>query len=194
MSEIKCDIYIIGVGGQGIGLLSEAILRAADAAGHQVRGVDTHGLAQRGGTVVSYVRVGNNTHSPLVQPGKADLVVALERHEALRGMNSHLRDGGKLVFYDCEIQPLPVRLKKSPGVKTEQIMKDSAKRAIKVLRVFDEKIPDPKMQNISVLGAISKNNLLSEVTREHFEKALSDLLDGDLLTKNLEYFRQCATK
>jgi indolepyruvate ferredoxin oxidoreductase beta subunit len=80
------NIYLSGVGGQGIGLLSEIILRAADHAGHAAKAVDTHGLAQRGGIVVSQIRLGASAHSPLIPAGQADLAIGLERHEALRAM------------------------------------------------------------------------------------------------------------
>ena len=56
------NIYLIGVGGQGIGLLSEILLRAADHAGYEVKGVDTHGLAQRGGIVVSHLKFGEKVY------------------------------------------------------------------------------------------------------------------------------------
>jgi len=61
---------MIGVGGQGIGLLSEVLLRAVDYAGLRVKAVDTHGLAQRGGVVVSNLRMGDNVFSPLIPGGR----------------------------------------------------------------------------------------------------------------------------
>ena len=88
------NIYLTGVGGQGIGLISEVILRAADHGGHPVKSVDTHGLAQRGGIVVSQIRIGENVFSPLVPAGQADLVISLERHEALRAAGTVLKDKG----------------------------------------------------------------------------------------------------
>src|SRR5210317_1232203 len=104
------NIYLCGVGGQGIGLLSEILLRGADHAGLQAKAVDTHGLAQRGGTVVSQLRLGETIHSPMIPGRKADLVVALERHEAMRGMDTALRDDGCLIYYNTVLQPLGVRL------------------------------------------------------------------------------------
>ena len=71
------NIYLTGVGGQGIGLISEIILRAADHAGHAVKSVDTHGLAQRGGIVVSQIRMGDGVFSPLISEGTADIAIAL---------------------------------------------------------------------------------------------------------------------
>ena len=72
------NVYLTGVGGQGIGLISEAVLRAADHAGHRVKSVDTHGLAQRGGIVVSQIRMGDSVYSPLIPEGQADLAISLE--------------------------------------------------------------------------------------------------------------------
>jgi len=90
------NIHLAGVGGQGIGLLNEILLRAADHAGYNAIGVDTHGLAQRGGIVVSEIRLGETVHSPLIGNGQADLVVALERHEALRAALQFLKVGMQL--------------------------------------------------------------------------------------------------
>ena len=84
----RFDIYMSGVGGQGIGLLSEVVIRAADHAGLPVCGVDTHGLAQRGGMVESFVRIGGEVTTPLVRRGAASLVMALERTEAMRALEA----------------------------------------------------------------------------------------------------------
>lgn len=105
MKKDRLNIYMIGVGGQGIGLLSETLIRAADYAGLKVRGVDTHGLAQRGGTVQSHLRIGEGIYSSLIQKGRADIVIGLERNEALRGMETYLKEGGTLIYYDTSWQP-----------------------------------------------------------------------------------------
>ena len=91
------NIYISGVGGQGIGLLSQALLRGIDHAGIRAIAVDTHGLAQRGGVVVSRIRCGTGTHSPLIRAGHADLVLGMGIHEAMRGLVSALKPTGTLV-------------------------------------------------------------------------------------------------
>ena len=90
------NIYLTGVGGQGIGLISEVLMRAADHAGLNVMAVDTHGLAQRGGVVVSQIKTGEELHSPLSFQGEADLVVSLERNEALRAAITALKEGSIL--------------------------------------------------------------------------------------------------
>lgn len=191
--NLTCDIFLIGVGGQGIGLLAETILRAADAAGMPVRGVDTHGLAQRGGIVTSHVRIGSTAHSPLIRPGAAHVVVALERHEALRGMNSHLRDGGTLVYYDCELQPLPVRLGKSPRLDPEILTREAQKRSIKVIRAKLDDLPDPRMQNIAVIAALISHRVLPGIEKPQVEAALQDLMQGPVLEANLSLLRRLIT-
>jgi indolepyruvate ferredoxin oxidoreductase, beta subunit len=190
MNKGKSDIYVIGVGGQGVGLLSETLVRAADHAGLTVKGVDTHGLAQRGGMVVSHVRIGAGARSPLVMAGQAEMVVALERHEALRGMNLYLKDGGTLVYYDTAWQPLNVRLKKDRVADPAIIAGECKARAIREVRVFQAGLEDPRMQNVAVLAEICRLDLVPGVNAGHVEAALDDLLAGPVLAKNLVLFRQ----
>jgi indolepyruvate ferredoxin oxidoreductase beta subunit len=184
------NIYIIGVGGQGIGLLSEAMLRAADHAGHMVKAVDTHGLAQRGGVVVSNLRLGEAVFSPLIPKGRADLLVSLERHEALRGLNTALKDRGTLVYYNTVWQPLGVRLRQDAEVDEETIDRICEARSIRVFKTAHSELPDVRMQNMVVLGAIAKNRLVPDVTAGHYRRALEDLLQGDLLQQNLKVFEE----
>ncbi len=80
------NIYLCGVGGQGIGLLSEILLRGADHAGLQAKAVDTHGLAQRGGVVESAIVFGN-ARSSIISDGEADVLVGFEPLETLRAIN-----------------------------------------------------------------------------------------------------------
>lgn len=182
------NIYLIGVGGQGIGLLSETLLRAADHAGLGIKAVDTHGLAQRGGVVVSNIRIGDRSFSPIIPEGAADLVVALERHEALRGINTALRNGGTLVYYDTVWQPLGVRLKQSPEVDGETLRRSCEARGIRVVRVVAPGLKDARMQNMAVLGAIHVHGLVPGISRENYREAIGDLLEGDILRQNLETF------
>jgi len=182
------DIVLIGVGGQGIGLLSEVILRAADHAGFPVRGVDTHGLAQRGGTVNSHVRIGGHAHSPLVREGRADVVIALERTEALRAMNQFLRDEGVLVYYNTSLQPVGVRMGVDENVDEATVSKECKGRRIQEWTAFREDLPDARMQNVVLLGIIAREGILPGILAEHYRKALADLLSGATLGKNRELF------
>ena len=188
---ISFNIYIIGAGGQGTGLISEIILRAADHAGYDVKGVDTHGLAQRGGIVVSQVRIGVGNYSPLIPSGEADLVVALERHEALRGMNTALKDGGTLIFYNTVWQPLAVRLGQEKEVGAEIISEQCRTRNITEIKVEDHTLPDVRMQNIALLAEIDKKQLIPSVMTDHYKEAMNDLMTGDMLKKNMQLFDKC---
>jgi indolepyruvate ferredoxin oxidoreductase beta subunit len=182
------NIYLCGVGGQGIGLLSEILLRGADYAGFQAKAVDTHGLAQRGGIVVSHLRLGTTIHSPMVSAREADLVVALERHEALRGAETALKDGGTLIYYNTVLQPLGVRLGKEKEVSETLLIESCTARNITVHKVESANLKDPRMQNIAVLAHIHKHNLVPLVEKGHFLQAMDDLMTGSMLERNLELF------
>ena len=179
------NIYMTGVGGQGIGLLSELLARAAAHAGLAVKGCDTHGLAQRGGIVSSHLRLGEGAHSPLVEAGKADLVVALERCEALRALKTMLAPSGVLLWYDASWQPLDVRLGKEADVATEEVFAEAAARGVSARRVFREELEDPRQQNMALVADIAGAGLIPGIGPEHYRAALADLLDGEALSKNI---------
>jgi indolepyruvate ferredoxin oxidoreductase beta subunit len=182
------NIYLTGVGGQGIGLLSEVVMRAADHAGLDVKGVDTHGLAQRGGVVVSQIRAGRNVYSPLIQAGEADLVVALERHEALRVLTGYLRDGGVLIYYNAVWQPLEVRLGEAEEVPERVITEECERRGVREIRVFREDLKEARMQNMVLLAHMDREGLIPQVKTEHYRKAMEDLMAGAMLEKNMALF------
>lgn len=184
------NAYLIGVGGQGIGMLSEIMIRAADYAGHKVKAVDTHGLAQRGGTVISHLRLGDRVHAPVIPDGEAHLVVALERNEALRGLDTAARNGGDLVYYDTVWQPLGVRLGRDAPLDEEQLAKQCRNRRIRCHRVYDPNLADKRMQNIVVLAEIGCLGLIPDVTHAHFRSAMEDLLAGSLLEKNMALYNE----
>ena len=182
------SIYLTGVGGQGIGLISEIILRAADHAGLPVKSVDTHGLAQRGGIVVSQIRMGDNVFSPLIPCGQADLVISLERHEALRAAGTMLKDHGCLIYYNTVWQPLPVRLNQAEEV-TENDIRDLCRgRNIQFISVFQTDLPDIRMQNIAVLSEIHRHGLIPGIGRKHYQAAMADLMSGAMLEENRKLF------
>ncbi len=184
------NIYLSGVGGQGIGLISEVILRAADHAGLQVLGVDTHGLAQRGGIVSSHIRIGEDIHSPLVSKHQADLVISLERHEALRSAAEYLLPKGTLIYYNTSWQPLPVRLKKAAEISEKQIEDFCSKGSFPLFVVHYADLPDPRMQNMALLAAICKNKLVATIEAEHYQAAMTDLMSGSMLSANLDLFKR----
>jgi indolepyruvate ferredoxin oxidoreductase beta subunit len=184
------NIYMSGVGGQGIGLLSEVLLRAADHAGYAVKAVDTHGLAQRGGIVVSQLRIGSTIFTPLIPEQEADLVVSLERHEALRALNLMARENSTLVYYDTIWQPLDVRLGQAAETDNAGIEECCRRRNIRLIRVFIPDLPDTHMQNIAVLAGVDKNSLIQGIETPHYLQAMEDLMAGGMLEKNLALFKQ----
>ncbi|MDZ7793856.1 MAG: 2-oxoacid:acceptor oxidoreductase family protein [Spirochaetia bacterium] len=186
MSE-QINIYLCGVGGQGIGLLSEAVLRAYDHAGCQVRGVDTHGLAQRGGIVRSHIRVGEGVFSPLNEPGRVDIVLALERTEALRGARDYLRPGGLLVYYDAYWQALPIRLGEAEDVTGSDIELLAGRQKLRVERVYRSDLADPRTQNMALLSHAVSGGYLPGLKAPHVKAALQDLLPEKLYEKNVVF-------
>ncbi|MBU1081508.1 MAG: 2-oxoacid:acceptor oxidoreductase family protein, partial [Spirochaetes bacterium] len=172
------DIYVAGVGGQGIGLLSEALIRAVDYAGYVVKGCDTHGLAQRGGSVSSHIRIGAEAHSPLVSEGRADLVVALERHEAVSAGRAYLREGGTLLWLDSTWQPLAVRLGGARSAEVADVEEAASLRGGRAARVAPVAAVDPRSHNVVVLAEICALGLVPGLRLEHARSALADLLGG----------------
>jgi indolepyruvate ferredoxin oxidoreductase, beta subunit len=182
------NVYLAGVGGQGIGLLSEMILRSADHAGFRVKGVDTHGLAQRGGKVVSQIRMGPNVFTPLIRAREADLVVALERHEALRSVTEFARTGGFLVFYDTVWQPLDVRLGEASEVSVADIEAQCRQSRVGHHLVCEADLEDARMQNTAVLAHIAKKALIPGISRQHYLLSMEDLMSADMLARNQALF------
>lgn len=182
------NIYITGVGGQGIGLLSQAVLRGIDHAGIPVMAVDTHGLAQRGGVVVSQIRCGNQIHSPLIMRNNADLVLGMEVHEAMRGLGTALKKGGTLVFLDVSWQPLPVRLGLDRPLTAEDVEKACKRAGCPAITVDTKTMADSRMQNMALLGTVAKHGIIPGVSKKNYVSALEDLLSGEMLNKNQALF------
>src|SRR4030042_3562206 len=93
----KLDILMVGVGGQGNVLASDILSEVAIAAGYDVKKTDTLGMAQRGGSVLSQVRIADKVWSPLIKEGEVDILVALEKLEAVR-WSHYLREGSIIII------------------------------------------------------------------------------------------------
>ena len=182
------NLYLSGVGGQGIGLLSETILRAADHAGHRVKAVDTHGLAQRGGVVVSQIRIGSDVHTPLVSHRQADLIISLERHEALRALTQYAKSGATLIYYNTVWQPLGVRLGDAREVSVETLETQCRQMEVNAIKVYHPDLEDVRMQNIALLARIDKEGLVPGVTSDHYRPAMEDLMAGTMLKENMALY------
>ena len=103
----KMNIMVVGVGGQGTLLTSRIIGKTALNAGFDVKLSEVHGMAQRGGSVVTFVRFGENVAEPVVEEGEADILVAFERLEALRYAH-YLKKDGVIIVNDTRIDPMTV--------------------------------------------------------------------------------------
>ena len=105
MREI--DILLVGVGGQGTILASRILAHMGQAAGYDIKVSEIHGMAQRGGSVVTQVRMGKKVYSPLIEEGRADIILAFEKLEGLRWLN-YLKPGRSMIINDQAIYPVPV--------------------------------------------------------------------------------------
>ena len=183
------NIYLCGVGGQGIGLLAAALAQAAERSGLEVRACDTHGLAQRGGVVSSHIRLGADALTPLVPEGGADLVLALERLEALRGAAQYLKKGGKVIYYDTAYQPVSVRMGAAQYPSAEVVAKEISAMGGEILPVFVAELRDPRMQNSALLGRLAAVKAVPGVEAGVIEEILKEIIPAASLSENLEIFR-----
>ncbi len=184
------NIYLCGVGGQGIGLLSEVLFRACSYSGYKVRGCDTHGLAQRGGSVVSHLRLGSDIFTPLVEPGTADLVIALERLEGWRAVSQMLRAGGDLVYFDAVYQPIDVRIGHNRYVEPGTIQQFVTGRGGRVFVATADAVPDPRMQNVALLGLVAREGLVPGLTAEALLGAIREVVPARALEANVAVFER----
>ena len=106
MSKIH-SVLIVGVGGQGTLLASKLLGNAMLSSGYDVKVSEVHGLSQRGGSVVTYVRFGDKVYSPIIEQGEADLILSFEQLESARYL-PYLKKGGKIIVNTQQIDPMPV--------------------------------------------------------------------------------------
>ena len=107
INKNSCSMLIVGVGGQGTLLAGRVIGNLAARRGLDVKVSEVHGMSQRGGSVVTYVRYAGRVASPLVEPGEADVIIAFELLEAARWID-YLKPGGKAAVNSQQIDPMPV--------------------------------------------------------------------------------------
>ena len=150
------NIMIVGVGGQGTLLTSRIIGKAALQMGFDVKISEVHGMAQRGGSVVTFVRYGEKVSEPVVEEGEADVIIAFERLEALRYAH-FLKKDGVLVINDCRIDPMTVVIgaKSYPENIIEGLKKEHEVYEIDAQQIAKE-LGNSKVLNSVVLGYSAK--------------------------------------
>ena len=156
MTETK-NIMIVGVGGQGTLLTSRILGGITIAAGYDVKLSEVHGMAQRGGSVVTYVRYGEKVYEPIVEEGQADVLIAFERLEALRYAH-FLKKDGVLIVNDQRIDPMTVVT--GACEYPENILQNlSEKYKVVAVDAMGEalKLGNSRVFNTIILGVAAKN-------------------------------------
>ena len=152
----ELNIMVVGVGGQGTLLTSRIIGKTALKAGFDVKLSEVHGMAQRGGSVVTFVRFGQKVNEPVVEEGSADIIIAFERLEALRYAH-FLKKDGVMVVNDCRIDPMTVVIGASsyPENIIENLEKEHKVYTIDGVNIAKE-LGNAKVLNSVVLGLSAK--------------------------------------
>ncbi len=157
------DVLMVGVGGQGTILASKVLAAAAQAVGYDIKVSEIHGMAQRGGSVVTQVRLGERVYSPLISEGEADVILAFEELEALRWL-SYLKPGGTLIINNQQIYPVPVLagVAEYPQNIIAQIQSRGVN--VQVLKALEQAIScgNAKAANVVLLGALAQKLPIEE--------------------------------
>ncbi|MCQ2516944.1 MAG: indolepyruvate oxidoreductase subunit beta [Saccharofermentans sp.] len=171
------NIILCGVGGQGTVLASKLTAAASMAKGLEVRSAETIGMAQRGGSVMSYLRIGD-TASPLITKGSADLIIGFEPGETVR-LLPYLKKGGVVITSNRAIMPVTAALLDSSysGDSMVEYLKAQEGNLVGKLLTIDmdkalEELGSPKVMNMVLLGAAARGGFLGEVTIDDIKSAL----------------------
>lgn len=179
------NIMIVGVGGQGTLLTSRILGGIAIEGGYDVKLSEVHGMAQRGGSVVTFVRYGEKVAEPIVEPGQADVLISFERLEALRYIH-YLKKDGVLVVNDQRIDPITVVT--GMAQYPENIIEDLEK-SNKVLKVDAmteaKKLGNPKVFNIIVLGLAAEH---MDFSKEQWIKVIENTVPPKTIEINKKAF------
>lgn len=181
------NVFLAGVGGQGILLASEVLCEALLDGGFDVKKSEVHGMAQRGGAVTTHLRYGRKVYSPLIEPGAVDLLVAFEKMEALRFAH-YLAPGGTALVNAQEILPpsvstgadrYPEKIEERLGTFTSNLFVVDALAAALALH-------EVRAVNIAMVGAASHFLPLGEGS---YVTALRRILPERIVDVNVEAFR-----
>ena len=168
------DIMICGVGGQGTVLASKIIAASAMEEGNRVHSAETIGMAQRGGSVTSHVRIGEEAYSPLIPRGSADILLAFEPAEAVRNL-PYLKEGGIAIVNTAPTKPITESLRSTGYDGTE--MTEYLKKKCECIFINSDEVCAPfgssKFFNVIMLGVasgsgklgISKETVLSQIEK-----------------------------
>ncbi len=181
------NIIISGIGGQGNVRAAQILGAAAVKAGLRARISDVFGIAQRGGPVLSHVRIGNEICGSMVNEHDADIVMGLEPMEALRGVSQFLRPGGTVIVSTRPVHPVEANTGKSPYPDLDTMLQTMRKAASKAITLDASKIAEgmgiPIAANIVMLGVLAgsgmlpfDNKFLIESIKENIPRSLEQNL------------------
>ena len=179
------NIMIVGVGGQGTLLASRILGNCVIKEGYDVKVSEVHGMSQRGGSVVTYLKYGKEVYSPIVGKGEADVILAFEELEALRAM-PYLKKGGKIIVNTQQINPMPVIVGKA--TYPENII-EKLKEAGEVISLdalsLAKKAGNIKAVNVVLIGVLAKT---SGIACEKWIDAIKSTVPEKFLDINLKAF------
>ena len=181
------NIMIVGVGGQGSLLASKLLGRMLLQKGYDIKVSEVHGMSQRGGSVVTYVRFGEKVYSPVIDKGEADFIVSFEMLEAAR-WTEYLKPGGKIVVNTQQISPMPVII---GAAEYPQGLVEKMQSAGLDVDAFDalalaEQAGSAKAVNIVLMGHLSRN---FDFTEEEWMDAIEKSVPAKFLELNKTAFK-----
>ena len=181
------NIMIVGVGGQGTLLASKLLGYVLLSQGYDVKVSEVHGMSQRGGSVVTYVRFGEKVYSPVIDKGEADIIISFEKLEAARWLE-YLKPGGQMIVNTQEIEPMPVIIgaAKYPEQLVEKMQAAGAKVDAKDFLAIAEEAGSAKAVNIALMGKFS--TYFPEISEEEWQKAMEACVPAKFLDLNKKAF------
>jgi indolepyruvate ferredoxin oxidoreductase beta subunit len=183
------NVLLAGIGGQGVLTASQLLAEAGVRAGYDVKKSEVHGMAQRGGVVISHVRMGRRVYSPIISSGEADLLVAFEEAEALRWV-SEVRSGGILIVNCLQVAPPVVNLGlfKYPDDPLANLRSFGSSLLPVEASALAMKMGSPRLAGTILMGAASG---VASLPVEHWEAAIrARFRQADVADQNLKAFHQ----
>lgn len=180
------NVSLVGVGGQGILLTSDILAKTATLAGFDVKKSEIHGMAQRGGSVISQVRFGTKVHSPIIIDGQSDILVSFEKLEALRWRHL-LAPEGTVLINNLEMTPVTVSSGQQPGVTDLDVRLATEYPSAQYIAglTLSKEIGNTRAMNMVIAGALS---LLTPFDLSLWEQAMSERIPAKLLEMNVLAF------
>lgn len=181
------NIMIVGVGGQGTLLASKLLGRVLLDQGYDVKVSEVHGMSQRGGSVVTYVRYGDKVYSPVIDKGEADIIVSFEKLESARWIE-FLKPDGQIITNVQEMEPMPVIVGNAiyPDNLVEKMQSAGAKVDAQDFLKLSEEAGSSKAVNIALMGRLSK--YFPDISEEKWQAALEAVVPAKFLELNKKAF------